>query len=92
MKRCIPVIGITLAILPALVIGACMPTMAEVVSLPSPTSRAVAKPPATLPATALAPNDETSSGTCRFKSNGDLISGWYWLRDADYAAYGEWDC
>ena len=33
-----------------------------------------------------------SSGPCRFTSNGNLISGWYWLRDADYGAYGQWEC
>jgi hypothetical protein len=92
MKRHISVIGITLAILTTFVISACMPTTAEVVPLPSSTSREAAKRPTTLSATSLAPNDETPSGPCRFNSDGDLISGWYWLRDADYAAYGEWEC
>ena len=92
MERQTTVARVTLAILAVFVIGACTSTGAEVVPLPSPTSRAVAKPPATLPATPLEPQGETSSGPCRFTSNGSLISGWYWLRDADYAAYGEWDC
>jgi hypothetical protein len=92
MKRHTTVAGVTLAILAVFVISACTSTTAGVVPLPSPTSRAVAKPPATLPAPPLAPEGETSSGPCRFTSNGSLISGWYWLRDADYAAYGEWEC
>jgi hypothetical protein len=92
MKRQTAVAGVTLAILVVFVIGACAPTTAEVVPLPLPTSRAVAKPPVTVPATPLEPTSETSSDPCRFTSNGNLFSGWYWLRDADYAGYGEWDC
>jgi len=26
-----------------------------------------------------------------FTSNGDLISGWYWLRDPGYTHYGKWN-
>jgi hypothetical protein len=73
-------------------ISACTPTVAEVVPLLSPTSREAVKPPAALPATPRESNGETSSGPCRFTSSGNLIIGWYWLRDADYAAYGEWEC
>ena len=30
--------------------------------------------------------------SCRFASDGDLFASWYWLRDGNYQAYGEWRC
>jgi hypothetical protein len=92
MKLHITVAYFVLAVAVLFMIGACLPTTAEVVPLPSPTGREAAKPPATLTAIPLEPTSETSAGPCRFNSTGDLISGWYWLRDANSAAYGEWDC
>jgi hypothetical protein len=92
MKPQITAAYFVLAVAVLFMIGACLPTTAEVVPLPSPTSREAAKRPATLTAIPLEPTGETSSGPCRFISNGDLISDWYWLRDSDYTAYGEWDC
>jgi hypothetical protein len=92
MKLQITVAHFVLAAAVLCMIGACMPTTAEVVPLPSPTGREAAKRPATLAAIPPEPASETSSGPCRFTSNGNVNSGWYWLRDADYAGYGEWDC
>lgn len=92
MKLQITVAHFVLAIAVLFMIGACTPTATDVVPLPSPTSVGVVILPSPIPATPTQSQSETSSGPCRFKSNGDSISGWYWLRDADYAAYGEWTC
>ena len=76
------------------VLSACAPGSVEVPPLPSAEgSLPAAATPTGAPIASLpTPTPQTSGGTCQFNSNGDLISGWYWLRDAAYAAYGEWHC
>jgi hypothetical protein len=66
------------------------------ISSPGPTETPgeVLPPPTSAPAekiqltTALLP----PGASCRFQSDGNPISGWYWLRDQTYSSYGEWHC
>jgi hypothetical protein len=38
------------------------------------------------------PTEPAQVGPCRFSAAGNAVYGWYWLRDKDYAALGQWDC
>jgi hypothetical protein len=37
-------------------------------------------------------NGQISVMNCSFASDGDFISGWYWLRDQRHLTAGEWQC
>jgi hypothetical protein len=68
----------------ALVLAACGKTQTET---PAP----VPLPPSTTPTLAPSPSPTPSFLTATsFVSDGDLISGWYWLRDAAYKQSALW--
>ena len=46
----------------------------------------------TTPVITLMPTEASVQGPCNFGAAGSNISGWYWLRDDNYAAVGQWDC